>query len=199
MVILHLLIGFARELMKQEFSLPQGKSIRMRKSILRAQARAVSGRGAVFHASAILYRQQGILFLAPSGGGKSTAAAILGRNGFEVLGDDSTVISKGTDNLWRVIPCASWKWQSGNRPDPVELGALVFLEKGNPELLESITPAYASYRILHKNQLMAYLDLQVDERPPLRTSIMEICSNYPSYILRYSKAEVLKSLLNEIK
>ena len=165
---------------------------------MRIQSRAVSGRGAVFHASAILYMQKGILFLAPSGGGKSTAAAILGMNGYEVLGDDSTVVSKGTDNIWRVIPCASWTWQSGKRPDPVELGVLVFLEKGNPELLERITPAYASYRILHRNQLMAYLDLPGDERSPLRKSVMDICWSFPSYILRYSKAEALRSLINGI-
>lgn len=171
----------------------------MRKSILRIQSRAVSGRGAVFHSSAILHEQKGILFLAPSGGGKSTAAAILERNGFEVLGDDSTVVSKGTDNIWRVIPCASWKLQSGKCPDPVELGTLLFLEKGNPELLERITPMYASYRILHKNQLMAYLDLPGDERSPLRASVMEICRSFPSYILRYSKTEVLRSLMNKIK
>ena len=170
----------------------------MRKSILRIQSRAVSGRGAVFHSSAILHEQKGILFLAPSGGGKSTAAAILKLNGFEVLGDDSTVVSKGTDNIWRVIPCASWKWQSGKRPDSVELGALVFLEKGYPELLEKITPIYASYRILHRNQLMAYLDLPGDERSPLRTSVMDICRNFPSYILRYSKADILKNLINRI-
>ena len=171
----------------------------MRKSILRAQSRAVSGRGAVFHSSAIIYKQKGILFLAPSGGGKSTAAVILGMNGFEVLGDDSTVVSKGTDGVWRVIPCASWKWQSGKRPDPAPLGALVFLEKGYPEFLEKITPLYASYRILHRNQLMAYLDLPEDERYPLRASVMDICISFPSYILRYSKAEVLKNLINRIE
>ena len=185
--------------MKREFSLPQERSIRMRKSILRIQSRAVSGRGAVFHSSAIIYKQNGILFLAPSGGGKSTAASILGNSGFEVLGDDSTVVSKGTDNIWRVIPCASWKWQSGKRPEPVKLGSLVFLEKGYPELLEKITPVYASYRILHRNQLMAYLDLPEDERSPLRTSVMEICRSFPSYILRYSKAEVLRDLIDGIE
>ncbi|MCK4671611.1 MAG: hypothetical protein KAT47_03640 [Candidatus Aegiribacteria sp.] len=171
----------------------------MRKSILRAQARAVSGRGAVFHASAITHKQKGVLFLAPSGGGKSTAAAILGINGFEILGDDSTVVSKGTDNIWRVIPCASWKWHAGKRPDSVKLGTLVFLEKGYPELLERITPVYASYRILHKNQLMAYLDLPEDERSPQRSSVMEICRSFPSYILRYSRQEVLRSLINGIE
>ena len=171
----------------------------MRKSILRAQSRAVSGRGAVFHASAVTFRGKGILFLAPSGGGKSTAAAILGNSGLEVIGDDSTVVSKGTDNIWRVIPCASWKWQSGKRPDPVELGTLIFLEKGNPELLEKITPVYASYRILHRNQLMAYLDLPSDGRIPLRKSVMEICREFPSYIIRYSKAETLKYTMNGIE
>ncbi|MFO8182801.1 MAG: hypothetical protein R6U39_01375, partial [Candidatus Aegiribacteria sp.] len=82
----------------------------MRKSILRVQARAVRGRGAVLHASAVISRERGILFMAPSGGGKSTAARILGEGGYRVLGDDSTVVCRGTDGVWRVIPCASWSW-----------------------------------------------------------------------------------------
>lgn len=182
--------------MKLESFLLQEKSISMRKSILRAQTRAVSGRGAVFHASAITYKQKGMLFLAPSGGGKSTAATILGNNGFEVLGDDSTVVSKGTDNIWRVIPCATWSCNKAKTIEPRKMGYLVFIEKGYPEILDVITPMYASYRILHKNQLMAYLDLPADERPPLRASVIEICQSFPSYVIRYSGKDTLKDLLN---
>ena len=130
------------------FSLKQERSDPMRKSILRVQARAVKGRGVVFHASAVLHQGKGILFLAPSGGGKSTAAAILGNSGFIVLGDDSTVVSMGTDGIWRVITCASWTWQSVKRPDPVELGSLTILEKGEPSFITRLSPIYASYRIL---------------------------------------------------
>ena len=168
----------------------------MRKSILRAQARAVKGRGAVFHASSVLYKRKGILFLAPSGGGKSTAAAILRRSGLEVLGDDSTVVSKGTDNIWRVIPCASWTWQSGKRPEAVELGSLVILEKGEPGLLYHILPIYASFRILRERSIMAYGDVTPEERPDFRNSVSEICTEFPVYVLRYSDNNSLKQLIS---
>lgn len=169
----------------------------MRKSILRVQARAVKGRGAVFHASAVSHKGKGILFLAPSGGGKSTAAAILGRNGLEVLGDDSTIVSRGTDDIWRVIPCASWTWQSGKRPDPIELGSLIILEKGEPGFLSRLSPNYASYRILRERSLMAYGDVTAGEKPAFRNSVYEICSSFPVFILRYSDSNNLIRLLKE--
>lgn len=168
----------------------------MRKSILRAQARAVKGRGAVFHASAVLHEGKGVLFLAPSGGGKSRAAAILRNNGFQILGDDSTVVSRGTDGVWRVIPCASWIWESGQRPDPVELGYLVILEKGEPGLKSRLSPAYASYRILRERSLMAYGDVTPEERPDFRRTVTEVSIKFPVYVLRYSLTDSLPQLLS---
>ena len=178
------------------FSLKQERSSHMRKSILRVQARAVKGRGAVFHASAVLYNEKGMLFLAPSGGGKSTAAAILGRNGLQILGDDSTIVSRGSDNTWRVIPCASWTWQSGKRPKSVELESLIILEKGEPGFLSRISPIYASYRILRERSLMAYGDVTPEERPDFRNSVSEICGSFPVYVLRYSDSNSLKQLIS---
>lgn len=168
----------------------------MRKSILRVQARAVSGRGVVFHASAVVHNGKGYLFLAPSGGGKSTAAATLGRNGLEILGDDSTIVSRGTDNIWRVIPCASWTWQSGKRHDPVELKLLIILEKGEPGFSSRISPIYAFYRIIRERSLMAYGDVTPGERPAFRKTIFEICIRFPVYILRYSDVDSLKHLIS---
>ncbi len=171
----------------------------MRKSILRAQARAVRGRGAVFHASAFVHDEKGILFLAPSGGGKSTAASILGKCGYEILGDDSTIVSKGTDNIWRVIPCASWKRQSGKHTDPIELGSLIILEKGEPGFISRISATYATYRLLREGSLMAYGDITPGERPDFRNSVLEICASFPASVLRYSEPDSLPELLRRIE
>ncbi|MEN8208234.1 MAG: hypothetical protein ABFR50_03180 [Candidatus Fermentibacteria bacterium] len=170
----------------------------MRKSILRAQARAVRGRGAVFHASAAAHNAKGILFLAPSGGGKSTAAEILAGSGFDILGDDSTIISRGTDDIWRVIPCASWTWQSGRRPEAVELESLILLEKGEPGVIARLNPLYAAYRILRERSLMAYRDITPEERPAFRNAVSEICGRFPVCILRYSDPGSLTALIETI-
>ena len=167
----------------------------MRKSILRVQARAVRGRGVVFHASAVVHGRKGILFLAPSGGGKSTAAAILAESGFEVIGDDSTVVSRGTDGTWRVISCATWTWQSGRRPGPVELESLILLEKGEPGCLSRLSPVYAFYRILRDEAIMAYGDVTPEEKPDFRNSVSEICGGFPVFLLRYSNKESILNLL----
>lgn len=170
----------------------------MRKSILRVQARAVSGRGAVLHASAVESRDRGILFLAPSGGGKSTAARILGEAGYRVLGDDSTVVCRGTDGVWRVIPCASWSWQSEEERKAAPLGGLVLLEKGEPALLDGVAPVYAFYRILRENSIMAHGDVTPAERPPFRSSLREICRNFPVHLLRYSLPESLARMVKQL-
>jgi len=170
----------------------------MRKSILRVQARAVAGRGAVLHASAVSLNGRGLLFLAPSGGGKSTAAAILGSRGFEVLGDDSTVVCMGTDGVWRVIPCASWSWQSKTERQAHELGALVLLEKGEPPLLKKLAPLYAAYRIRREGSLMALGDLPETERPPLRASVADVCRGFPAFALRYSLPVSLERMMDDL-
>lgn len=170
----------------------------MRKSILRAQTRAVMDRGAVFHASAVKHQNEGILFLAPSGGGKSTMAEILGSMGFVVLGDDSSIVSKGTDGVWRIIPCASWRWQTDAEIIPVRLHCLVFLEKGAPDTVMRVAPGYSAYRILRDRLLMSYLDLRQEERPALRGSVARICREHPSYVLRRSRDSLQAGFLDHL-
>jgi len=167
----------------------------MRKSILRAQVLAVCGKGVVFHASAVLYRGKGVLFLAPSGGGKSTAAATLGNEGLVILGDDSTIVCKGTDDAWRVIPCATWKMKSKMIIKPEKVGSIVFLEKGCPGVFSRVSSKYAVHRILRERQLIKYQTVLPGDRKKIRKSVISICSSFPAYILRYSNSNNLIKLL----
>lgn len=170
----------------------------MRKSVLRAEARAVSGRGAVLHAAAVSIEGKGLLLMAPSGGGKSTAAAILGAAGMPVLGDDSVVVSRGTDGIWRLMPCASWTWAIGQRPAPVPLEWAVFLEKGRPEKLIPVRPAYAAWRLLTTNRPMAYLDMPLEERVSPREQVRELFRSFPSFVLRHGSGGGLEKMLGDL-
>jgi hypothetical protein len=156
------------------------------------------GRGAVLHASAAEVNGQGIVFTAPSGGGKTTAVMLLNRHGFKVIGEDSTVVCRGTDGVWRIFPCASWTWQTGDERSSLELRHIVFLEKGEPGSIISVDPVYAAYRVLRDTLMMAYGDLEHREREPLRHSVREICGEFPSHVLRYSRPEGLPKLLRSV-
>ncbi|MBD3278891.1 MAG: hypothetical protein GF388_11380 [Candidatus Aegiribacteria sp.] len=169
----------------------------MTKSILRAQSRAVLGRGAVLHASAAVVIGKGVLFLAPSGGGKSTTVRILKRRGFTILGDDSTIVSRGTDNIWRILPCASYEWSTGERPPPQRLHSLFLLEKGEPSLIRELTSRYTCYRILRDDSILACGDLQTEERPRLRRTVRLLSRDFPCRLLRWSNSDSLVSTLLE--
>lgn len=54
---------------------------------------------AVFHAAGVSFQNKGILFLGDSGNGKSTLAAILMANGFNVLADDFLPVKSKTAQL----------------------------------------------------------------------------------------------------
>ncbi len=170
----------------------------MRKSILRAQARAVMGRGAVLHASAAEINGKGVIFTALSGGGKTTAVMLLQEEGYRIIGQDSTIVCRGTDDVWRIFPCASWTWESGDERTSLSLGGIVFLEKGEPGTVTMISPYYATYRIFRDTLIMAYGDLERIERPIIRQSVRKMCRNIPCHLLRYSRSESLSDLVESL-
>lgn len=169
----------------------------MPKSIRRVQNRAVLGRGVVLHSSAAVIDGKGVVFLAPSGGGKSTTVQALAMTDAEILGDDSTVVSRGTDGVWRMIPCAVFTWFTGKRPSARKLDKLMILEKGEPALLKTVDPIYARYRILRENSIMAHGEMEPEERTVLRRVVRELCSKFPVTILRWSEPNSLQRVLFE--
>ncbi len=96
-----------------------------------------------FHASAISYNNQAIVFSAPSGTGKSTQRELWQNNleGIEVINDDKPMFYE-KDNKWVVasFPCSGKSKMSKNITVP--LRAIVFLKQANkPKItkLKSVT------------------------------------------------------------
>jgi hypothetical protein len=59
------------------------------------------------HASAVGTGKGTIIFVAPSGVGKSTLAAALGERGYELVSDDISALESRQDGLWSVSPGSS--------------------------------------------------------------------------------------------
>ncbi len=107
--------------------------------LFRAQTRAVLPHGAILHASSVELDGKAVVFLAPSGGGKSTIALNLAQTNFFLLADDTLILADGTDFVTRCLPCGSLKLTTGLTDfTPANLKALVFVEKGEIGLDTSI-------------------------------------------------------------
>lgn len=130
------------------------------KPILKVETLAVLGRGAVLHASCVAFEGRAFVFLAKSGGGKTTISRILERAGGTVIGDDVTIVSRGTDGVLRAMPCGSFRPDSITRPPAAVLSRFFFLEFGNLVKIPLLDDTYAFYRAMRQSQVMVmrYLD-----------------------------------------
>ena len=159
----------------------------MIKYLLRAQLNAVLPNGVVLHASAVAKNSSAIVFLAPSGGGKSTIAMNLSKLGYGMIADDSTIISRGTDGIVRCLPCGSMKqYCSSNAIQGAPIKHLFFIEKNTKPFVYRLQWAYSSYRAMRISCLMAFNDVTENERMPARKFLIELMSSFPVFVLGYT-------------
>ena len=174
----------------------------MDRFILRAQMGAVLPEGMVLHASSVADNNGAFVFLAPSGGGKSTIMDKLSADFFGAIADDSVVIATGTDGVIRCLPCGSMKQYTGmENIGRAPLNGFFFVEKGENALCIKVTARYAFYRAMRSSSIMAYGHITPLEQKQARRYLEKMFTMYPSKIIRYSSdkhsASLLKSLLNE--
>jgi len=162
----------------------------MNRFILRAQLRAVLPGGVVLHSSSVARNESAFVFLAPSGGGKSTIMGKLAREHFGAVADDSLVISRGTDGVIRCLPCWTMKQQAGTESiSGAPLKAFYFVEKGTPSVQFSISPAYAFYRVMRHRTIMAFGHVSRVEQEQATAFLAELFASFPAYIIRYGMEE----------
>ncbi len=162
----------------------------MDRFILRAQLRAVLPDGVVLHASSVGENNAAFLFMAQSGGGKSTVMRKLAMERFGAIADDSTVIALGTDGAVRCLPCGSMKQNMGTeRIDGAVLKAVYFVEKGMPGFRYRISAEYAFYRAMRISSIMAYGEILLEEQRQARVFLRRLFEMFPAYIVRYGFQE----------
>lgn len=162
----------------------------MDRFILRAQLRAVLPDGVVLHASSVGEKNTAYLFLARSGGGKSTVMSKLAMERFGAIADDSTVIALGTDGMVRCLPCGSMKQSMGTEKiDGAVLKAIYFVEKGIPGFRYRISAEYAFYRAMRISSIMAYGNILSGEQKQARIFLKKLFQMFPVYLVRYGLQE----------
>lgn len=162
----------------------------MDRFILRAQTRAVLPHGVVLHASAVAENNASHLFLAPSGGGKSTLRSKLTKTMFGAIADDSVVVARGTDGIIRCLPCGSMKQGTGIEDiHGAPLHSIYFVEKGTPSMVLPICPMYAFYRAVSISSIMAWPHLNRCEQIQTLSFLKNLMHLFPVSILRYHISE----------
>ncbi len=169
----------------------------MDKFILRAQLLAVLPNGVVLHASSVAANSRAFVFLAKSGGGKSTIMGNLIEKGkFGAIGDDSVVIATGTDGIIRSLPCGSMKQSVGtDKIHGAPVRSIYFVEKGEPMCKISVTPAYAFYRSFRISSIMAYSEICTKNQNHVKLFLKHLFKKVPTYILRYDMDHEAAKLL----
>ena len=168
----------------------------MDRFILRAQLRAVLPNGVVLHASSVAENDSASVFLAMSGGGKSTITSRLSQDRYGAIADDSAVIARGTDGVIRCLPCGSMKQNMGTEKiDGAALKTIYFVEKGTPGFSCRISAEYAFYRAVRISSIMAFGNILPEEQKQATAFLKELFSLFPAYIIRYGLQEDPRTIL----
>jgi serine kinase of HPr protein (carbohydrate metabolism regulator) len=160
----------------------------MTKFLLRAQLRAVLPNGVLLHASTVVVNDLACVFLAPSGGGKSSLrrSLTLFNGDFAAISDDSVIISEGTDGVIRCLPCASLKQIAGTELiKGAPLDRFFFLEKGLPQMKRSVSREYAFYRAVRTSSILALGTISRAEQIMAYSFLKKLFCSFYSYILRW--------------
>jgi len=144
--------------------------------------------GMLIHASAIVFQQQAFVFPGPSGAGKTTLSRLLGP---DILNDEIVALLPGTENNYEVWGTPFWGEMGTGPWSPIAypLAGLMFPVKRKKLSLE-ILPTHQSLMLLLRT--VCHFAQGKDEAARLLELAYKVCSQQPSYKLRFPKEEQLK-------
>ncbi|MBP8973032.1 MAG: hypothetical protein KBH93_04085 [Anaerolineae bacterium] len=141
-------------------------------------------KAALIHGSGILLRDhRAIIFLAQSGGGKTTVTRLAQRHGYKVLGDDRNLISQRNDSYFASsVPFN----RITDGPDWGEIGAFVILKKGTSFSLVPASPVDVLPKVWADN-ISQWFMLLPESRRMLFSLYSDMFSNVPVYEMTFEK------------
>ncbi len=155
----------------------------------------IKRKGFVVHSSSLSYKNNGILFSAPSGTGKSTHTGLwekVYKKDVKIINDDMPAIRK-IDGVWKL--CGTpWSGKSEKNINVcVPLKAFVFLERGEQNELIKIPAGRAVFMLLNQTLLPVYKGLMNE----MMDSISEALTAVPCYILKCNISEEAPKTVKE--
>jgi len=153
------------------------------------QASVLLGRGSLLHASSAAHEGRGALFLAPSGGGKSTAVGALSHLGWSPVSDDKTVVCRNSAGKNVIYPARVDRlWGDGDALPSAALDAAVFVDMGSSFEAWACDDGYFFYRLFRDYTLWADLEEMLhphEDRPEAREDLRAILRPVPKLRIVY--------------
>ncbi len=144
-------------------------------------------KGLCIHSSSLSYKNNGVIFSAPSGTGKSTHTRLwqkVFKDDVEIINDDMPVI-KNIDGVWSL--CGSpWSGKTEiNVNKNVPLSAIVFLERGEKNEIEEIKVPECVVKILGQTLMPSYTSMA----RKVMDNISSLVTTIPVYRLKCNISE----------
>lgn len=141
----------------------------------------IKNRGLSVHSSSISYKDNGIIFSAPSGTGKSTHTRLWQKNyeGTKIINDDMPVL-RVIDGKFHLCG-VPWSGKTErNINENVPLKAVVFLERGEKNEIEEISVAESVFLLLKQTTMPPYKELAKE----VMNNVKNLVENIPFYRLK---------------
>lgn len=155
----------------------------------------------VLHAAGVSRQERSYLFLAPSGGGKSTLSAICDSEGLSVFGDDQTLVLEKQGAFYlRPMPrvaCAPVAWL--DMGEHCLIRRAFFLSKSREPSVSPIAPLAAVRRCLIQDQVTALMFMTPEERRGVLDRVLRLFLAVPAYELRFRKDSSFWEVIDELE
>lgn len=143
----------------------------------------------VLHGTAAVRFGRAFLFLAHSGGGKSTLAALCDSKGIPVLGDDSAlVLESDTGFHIRPLPRQA-RLPASQTPlgEQTRLHRIFFLEKAENPSADPISPIKGASYCLKDGGVFGYRNWAPSDRWLALDRLIRLFRAVPAYVLHFAK------------
>ncbi len=155
----------------------------------------------VLHAAGVSRGGRSYLFLAPSGGGKSTLCAICDSEGVPVFGDDQTLVLEKQGAFYlRPMPrqtCAPVAWV--DMGEHCLIRRAFFLSKAREPGVSPVAPLTAVRRCLSQDQVTALMFMPPEERRGVLERVLRLFRTVPAYVLRFRKDNSFWQVIDELE
>lgn len=148
-----------------------------------------------FHASQILYRENGIMFTAPSGTGKTTQAKLWEKyRNAEIICNDRTLVRK-IEGEWYAYGYPIDGSEAVRSSKVTKLGCIVVLEQARNNLVKTVGVAKAATSLMSQLVLDVW---NVNEKIRAMELILSLVEEYPIYLFKCTKDEEAIETLEKV-